>query len=73
MRKCELVNSTFDQGYGTRTARVPKASFSPFSAQPSAFGSRLYLTQRFGGHADQVNIRVRRYRAKTVGDALAAQ
>lgn len=43
------------------------------SAMVGAYGSRLCLMEGFAGHAEQANIRVRRYGGKNVGYAMPAE
>ncbi|RVD67583.1 histidinol dehydrogenase, partial [Mesorhizobium sp. M4A.F.Ca.ET.029.04.2.1] len=42
------------------------------SALIGEYGSRLCLMEGFAGHAEQANIRVRRYGRKNVGYAMPA-
>ena len=43
------------------------------SAMIGAYGSRLSMLEGFAGHAEQANVRVRRYGRRNVGYATAAE
>lgn len=55
-----------------KTCTYQKILTDEASAMIGAYGSRLCLMEGFAGHAEQANIRVRRYGGKNVGYAMPA-
>ncbi|WDZ81843.1 histidinol dehydrogenase (plasmid) [Ensifer adhaerens] len=55
-----------------KTCTYQKILTDEASAMIGAYGSRLCLMEGFAGHAEQANIRVRRYGRKNVGYAMPA-
>ncbi|GLU30021.1 histidinol dehydrogenase [Brucella sp. NBRC 12950] len=55
-----------------KTCTYQKVLTDEASAKIGSYGSRLCLMEGFAGHAEQANIRVRRYGGKNVGYAMAA-
>ncbi|MGY5809078.1 histidinol dehydrogenase [Rhizobium sp. LEGMi198b] len=55
-----------------KTCTYQKILTDEASAMIGEYGSRLCLMEGFAGHAEQANIRVRRYGGKNVGYAMAA-
>lgn len=56
-----------------KTCTYQKILTDEASAMIGAYGSRLCLMEGFAGHAEQANIRVRRYGGKNVGYAMPAE
>jgi sulfopropanediol 3-dehydrogenase len=56
-----------------KTCTYQKVLTDEASAMIGSYGSRLCLMEGFAGHAEQANIRVRRYGGKNVGYAMAAE
>ncbi|WP_439618260.1 histidinol dehydrogenase [Shinella sp.] len=55
-----------------KTCTYQKVLTDEASAMIGAYGSRLCLMEGFAGHAEQANIRVRRYGGRNVGYAMPA-
>lgn len=55
-----------------KTCTYQKVLTDEASAMIGSYGSRLCLMEGFAGHAEQANIRVRRYGGKNVGYAMPA-
>ena len=56
-----------------KTCTYQKVLTDEASAMIGAYGSRLCLMEGFTGHAEQANIRVRRYGGKNVGYGMAVE
>lgn len=56
-----------------KTCTYQRIETDEASAMIGAYGSRLCLMEGFAGHAEQANIRVRRYGKKNVGYAMPAE
>ncbi|WP_234187247.1 histidinol dehydrogenase [Shinella sp. NM-101] len=56
-----------------KTCTYQKVLTDEASAMIGAYGSRLCLMEGFSGHAEQANIRVRRYGGKNVGYAMPVE
>ena len=55
-----------------KTCTYQRINTDAASAMIGAYGSRLCMMEGFSGHAEQANIRVRRYGRRNVGYAMAA-
>ena len=56
-----------------KTHSYQKITTDEAAAQIGAYGSRLCILEGFVGHAEQCNLRVRRYGGKNIGYGKAAQ
>ncbi len=56
-----------------KTCTYQKVLTDEASAMIGAYGSRLCLMEGFSGHAEQANIRVRRYGGRNVGYAMPVE
>ena len=56
-----------------KTCTYQRITTDEASAMIGAYGSRLSMLEGFAGHAEQANIRVRRYGGRNVPYASAAE
>jgi len=56
-----------------KTCTYQRVTSDEASAMIGAYGSRLSMLEGFAGHAEQANVRVRRYGRRNVGYATAAE
>ena len=56
-----------------KTCTYQRVTTDEASAMIGAYGSRLSMLEGFAGHAEQANVRVRRYGRRNVGYASAAE
>lgn len=56
-----------------KTCTYQRITTDEASAMIGAYGSRLSLLEGFAGHAEQANVRVRRYGRRNVGYGMAAE
>ena len=55
-----------------KTCTYQKVLTNEASAEIGAYCSRLCMLEGFAGHAEQANVRIRRYGGRNVGYAMSA-